>query len=288
MKSSLWSFANIASTVCVSDDASCEKIRLSLEECDVEKDISSFIKECGTGQEIPDPPKYIDFCRGDINDNASESSHNEEEYSVAQFQRTINPAFRTSSPQPSLRDSHYVAHTGLPDSANQDMARPMDHHQTQPPHLREASHSHARQPQPAMPPDFPQVPYNEHPMDGMTQFCRLGPQSDRSSNTSPKRPSSRGSHSDYSNPTSFSSFGPSSGAPSPTKQHAGSQLSRSQAVAESSTIEKKTSGFFRATAPSDANLKRSSPFTLNHPPHSQHRQLATSEIPPCGLLLRRM
>jgi predicted secreted Zn-dependent protease len=31
MKSSLWSFANIASTVCVSDDASCEKVRLSLE-----------------------------------------------------------------------------------------------------------------------------------------------------------------------------------------------------------------------------------------------------------------
>ena len=39
MKSSLWSFANISSTVCVSDDASCEKVRLSLENCEVEKDI---------------------------------------------------------------------------------------------------------------------------------------------------------------------------------------------------------------------------------------------------------
>ena len=60
-KSSLWTFANIASTVCVSDDASCEKIRLSLESMEVEKDITSFIAERGTGQEIPDAPKYINF-----------------------------------------------------------------------------------------------------------------------------------------------------------------------------------------------------------------------------------
>jgi hypothetical protein len=53
LKSSCWTFANISSTVCVSDDASCEKIRLSLEDCDVEKDIISFISERGTGQEIP-------------------------------------------------------------------------------------------------------------------------------------------------------------------------------------------------------------------------------------------
>ncbi|BCS03471.1 formin-binding protein HOF1 [Aspergillus luchuensis] len=99
-KSSLWTYANIASTVCVSDDASCEKIRLSLEDCEVEKDIIYFIKEKGTGQDIPDPPKFINFCRGDINDTSSEISE-EEGYSVAQFQRTINPAYRTSSPQPS-------------------------------------------------------------------------------------------------------------------------------------------------------------------------------------------
>ncbi|KAL9945108.1 hypothetical protein ACHAO5_005210 [Verticillium nonalfalfae] len=67
-KSSLWQFANIASTVCVSDDASCEKIRLSLEKMDVETDIITFINERGTGQEIPDPPKYINFCRGDATD----------------------------------------------------------------------------------------------------------------------------------------------------------------------------------------------------------------------------
>ncbi|KAK2013877.1 hypothetical protein LZ32DRAFT_557168 [Colletotrichum eremochloae] len=111
-KSSLWTFANVSSTVCVSDDASCEKIRLSLEKMDVETDIISFIKEQGTGQEIPDPPKYINFCRGDINDTQSESS-DDDNYSVAQFPRSINPAFRSSSPQPSTYESHHDPNSSL-------------------------------------------------------------------------------------------------------------------------------------------------------------------------------
>ncbi|EMD89295.1 hypothetical protein COCC4DRAFT_137958 [Bipolaris maydis ATCC 48331] len=104
-KSSLWNFANIASTVCVSDDASCEKIRLSLEDCDVEKDIIGFIKESGTGQEIPDAPKFINFCRGDAETSSQVSE--DENYSVAQFARTLNPAYRASSPAPSNFDSHH-------------------------------------------------------------------------------------------------------------------------------------------------------------------------------------
>ncbi|KAI9151672.1 Septation protein imp2 [Paramyrothecium foliicola] len=111
-KSSLWTFANIASTVCVSDDASCEKIRLSLETMDVEKDIVTFITDQGTGQEIPDPPKYINFCRGDINDSQSEASE-DDNYSVAQFPRSINPAFRSSSPQPSTFESHHDPNSAL-------------------------------------------------------------------------------------------------------------------------------------------------------------------------------
>ncbi|KAI2469637.1 hypothetical protein F4781DRAFT_393584 [Annulohypoxylon bovei var. microspora] len=111
-KSSLWTFANIASTVCVSDDASCEKIRLSLEKMDVEKDIIHFISERGTGQEIPDPPKYINFCRGDVDDHQSEIS-DDDAYSVAQFPRSINPAFRTSSPQPSTFESHHDPNSAL-------------------------------------------------------------------------------------------------------------------------------------------------------------------------------
>ncbi|KAI0503385.1 hypothetical protein F5B22DRAFT_629220 [Xylaria bambusicola] len=111
-KSSLWTFANLASTVCVSDDSSCEKIRLALEKMDVEDDIVHFIKEKGTGQEIPDPPKYINFCRGDVDDHKSDDS-DEENYSVAQFPRSINPAFRTSSPQPSTLESHHDPNSAL-------------------------------------------------------------------------------------------------------------------------------------------------------------------------------
>ncbi|KAI1734068.1 hypothetical protein F4680DRAFT_439617 [Xylaria scruposa] len=111
-KSSLWTFANLASTVCVSDDTSCEKIRLSLEKMDVENDIVHFISEKGTGQEIPDPPKYINFCRGDVDDHRSDVSE-EDNYSVAQFPRSINPAFRTSSPQPSTYESHHDPNSAL-------------------------------------------------------------------------------------------------------------------------------------------------------------------------------
>ncbi|KAI1169945.1 hypothetical protein F4777DRAFT_571211 [Nemania sp. FL0916] len=124
-KSSLWTFANLASTVCVSDDASCEKIRLSLEKMDVENDIIHFINEKGTGQEIPDPPKYINFCRGDIDDHHSEAS-DEDNYSVAQFPRSINPAFRSSSPQPSTYESHHDPNSALArDLSHQEPAEPM-------------------------------------------------------------------------------------------------------------------------------------------------------------------
>ncbi|PYH98293.1 SH3 protein [Aspergillus ellipticus CBS 707.79] len=127
-KSSLWTYANIASTVCVSDDASCEKVRLALEDCEVEKDIIFFIKEKGTGQDIPDAPRFINFCRGEINDTSSEASE-EDGYSVAQFQRTINPAYRTSSPQPSAHD--------LVDDPDAEIAAKVSDHST--PSSREAT-----------------------------------------------------------------------------------------------------------------------------------------------------
>ncbi|KAL1958255.1 hypothetical protein VTO42DRAFT_4763 [Malbranchea cinnamomea] len=129
-KSSLWNYANIASTACVSDDASFEKIRVSLESCEVEKDISIFIKERGTGQEIPDPPKFINFCRGDIHDTNSETSE-EDNFSVAQFHRTINPAYRSSSPQPSTYESHH--------DPNSELAKRMSKNDPGTPSSREAT-----------------------------------------------------------------------------------------------------------------------------------------------------
>lgn len=260
--------------MCVSDDASCEKIRLSLEDCDVEKDISGFIKEQGTGQEIPDPPKYINFCRGDIPDNVSEVSE-DGAYSVAQFARAMNPAFRTSSPQPSNYSSHHNPESVLAQSMGADGRRSMNS-ERQPsgspapmPDFRSSGQSQfapndARRPslqyQPNEPRrmsvsqaqanpygDIPKVPHDPYPMDGMTQFCRLGPPSERSSIPSPTRPESRDdSHSEYSNPTSFSSFDPASGHNSPTKQFNGSDLS---SASERPVIEKKKSGFFQNRSP---------------------------------------
>lgn len=132
-KSSLWTFANIASTVCVSDDSSCEKIRLSLEKMEVERDIVNFIRERGTGQEIPDPPKYINFCRGDV-DTPSEVSE-EEAYSVAQFPRSINPLFRSSSPQPSTYESHHDPASALArELGHGDFGTPSSRDQTPPSH----------------------------------------------------------------------------------------------------------------------------------------------------------
>ncbi|KUJ20498.1 uncharacterized protein LY89DRAFT_695135 [Mollisia scopiformis] len=144
IKSSLWSFANIASTVCVSDDASCEKVRLSLENCEVEKDIASFIKDRGTGQEIPDAPKYINFCRGDVSDTQSEVSE-DESYSVAQFPRTINPAYRSSSPQPSTYESHHDPHSLIARELGHDPGTPPSREATMTPQKGLADRSkHAR------------------------------------------------------------------------------------------------------------------------------------------------
>jgi len=252
MKSSLWSFANIASTVCVSDDASCEKVRLSLEDCDVEKDVTSFIKEQGTGQEIPDPPKFINFCRGDINDTASEVS--DDGYSVAQFQRTMNPVFRTSSPQPSTYESHHDPESHLANQMREasNPLRSSQNSQNQPSQnpyegMREPSNPlRSSQNQPPQHPydDLPTVPHNEYPMDGMTQFCRTGPPSERSSIPSPTKMSAESGddRSEYSNPTSYSSYEPTSGHPSPTKQFAG-------ASDDDRTVQKKKSGFFQNHSP---------------------------------------
>jgi len=249
MKSSLWTFANIASTVCVSDDASCEKVRLSLENCEVEKDIIGFIKDRGTGQEIPDAPKYINFCRGDVSDTASESSE-DDSYSVAQFQRTINPAYRTSSPQPSTYESHHEPPPSNVRDFIQDPGTPASREATITPQKALADRSRQG------PADYQQstqklqyeaaqqgplaaVPHDPYPMDGMTMLCRTGPPSERSSAHSPSaRPSSRDSQSEYSNPTSFSSQEPPSGKTSPVKQ----------ALPEKQVLKKK-SGFFQSHSP---------------------------------------
>ncbi|CCO31489.1 Cell division control protein 15 [Rhizoctonia solani AG-1 IB] len=44
MKDNMWNYANSISTVCVSDDESCEKIRIALESIDIEREIEYFVR----------------------------------------------------------------------------------------------------------------------------------------------------------------------------------------------------------------------------------------------------
>lgn len=215
----------------------------------------------GTGQEIPDPPKYINFCRGDLNDTSSEVSE-EESYSVAQFQRTINPAYRSSSPQPSTYESHH--------DPQSELAIKMNSNAPPTPTSREATVTPQKQPQkqhpkppqsvasvssrkgghippnyqPSQHGDIPTVPHNEYPTDGMTMFCRTGPPSEKSSAASIHRPASRDSHSDSSNPTSFSSVEP---PPPSAKQAPVKPTSGGSPPADTTPgkqVQKKRSAFF--------------------------------------------
>lgn len=240
-KSSLWTYANIASTVCVSDDASCEKIRLSLEGCEVEKDIVYFIKDKGTGQEIPDPPRFINFCKEDT-DTGSEVDEGEG-YSVAQFQRTMNPAFRTSSPQPSTFESHHDPQSDLAAQMGHPAPHPAQENAQQPPPL---DLRRGGQLPPNYDPDqhgeINAIPHNAYPTDGMTMFCRTGPPSERSSAASAYRPSSRDSQSEVSNPTSMSSIEQPMTAKPPPKP-TNSEPLPSQREDKQATPKKKTAFF---------------------------------------------
>lgn len=81
LKSNLWAYTNIVSTVCVSDDEGCENIRVALEKCDVAKDTELFVRERGTGSEIMDPPEYVNFMNGISRGDTPRT------YKIAQFAR---------------------------------------------------------------------------------------------------------------------------------------------------------------------------------------------------------
>lgn len=234
----------------------------------------SFIKSAATGQEIPDPPKYINFARGDPTDTASEAS-DDEAYSVAQFQRTVKPEYRSSSPNPSTYESHHEPQSELSQRMNQGQPSVEDDHDEslsrtnsgRPPPLN------YKQPEPNVPPnyspsqhgDVAQVPHNQYPTDGMTMFCRAAPASvNGSALSSNTRPSSRDSESEYSNPTSYTSADPMSGKNSPTKGPPvnGVQMP-GMASSPDKSIQKKRSGFF-----SNSPFRRKSKKENDHPAHT--------------------
>ncbi|KAK0493078.1 SH3 domain-containing protein [Armillaria luteobubalina] len=87
IKDSLWGFANVVSAVCVFDDNSCEKLRIALEEAEVERDMENFVRDYGTGSQIPDPPALIDYNRPDT----MPSSSSDMTFHLADFVRVARP-----------------------------------------------------------------------------------------------------------------------------------------------------------------------------------------------------
>lgn len=63
LKTNLWGLANAVSSVCVTDDEACERVRVSLEGCDAIRDVQSFVREFATGTTIPPAPEYINFAQ---------------------------------------------------------------------------------------------------------------------------------------------------------------------------------------------------------------------------------
>ncbi|CAO3663635.1 unnamed protein product [Umbelopsis ramanniana] len=74
---SLCVYVNILQTVTDQERESHEQIWDLLDHCDVEQDIQHFIEAQGTGNNIPEPPSYIDFF--------SETRDEQPKYSIANF-----------------------------------------------------------------------------------------------------------------------------------------------------------------------------------------------------------
>ncbi|CAK5266131.1 unnamed protein product [Mycena citricolor] len=83
-KNNMWAYANAVSSVCVLDDESCEHIRLTLEEMEPEKDQENFVRNYGTGNQIPDPPIFVNF----TDPNAIPSASARHTFRIASFERS--------------------------------------------------------------------------------------------------------------------------------------------------------------------------------------------------------
>ncbi|KLO09702.1 hypothetical protein SCHPADRAFT_922307 [Schizopora paradoxa] len=89
MKDNVWAYANAVSTVCVSDDESCEKIRLALEQLEPERDMENFVRDYGTGNEVSEPPRFFSY----TNPESSSSSSSRQATKYAHFPRASQRQF---------------------------------------------------------------------------------------------------------------------------------------------------------------------------------------------------
>ncbi|KAI0740982.1 hypothetical protein C8Q76DRAFT_607897 [Earliella scabrosa] len=91
MKDNMWAYANAVSTVCVSDDESCEKLRLALEQLEVERDMEGFVRDYGTGNTIPEPPPFVDYSNPDAQPAAAQRAGGHPANFLRQSQRPRQP-----------------------------------------------------------------------------------------------------------------------------------------------------------------------------------------------------
>ncbi|KAI8812361.1 hypothetical protein BJ742DRAFT_793886 [Cladochytrium replicatum] len=61
MREFIWNFVNMISSTCVADDECCERVRVSLESVEIDKDIQLFIDTRSTGTELPALLVYVPY-----------------------------------------------------------------------------------------------------------------------------------------------------------------------------------------------------------------------------------
>ncbi|ODV83798.1 hypothetical protein CANARDRAFT_202526 [[Candida] arabinofermentans NRRL YB-2248] len=66
LKKSMWEYANAVSSTCLTADQSCENIRLSLEKCSYKTDIKLFAENNGTGNQLSAPVEFVDYAKGQM------------------------------------------------------------------------------------------------------------------------------------------------------------------------------------------------------------------------------
>jgi len=127
MKDILWTYANLVSTICVSDDEvtcyhdfpslmltliaipqSCERIRTALECFGTERDVAHFVSDYGTGNLIPEPRSFVPFNGKDMPSSSSTTPPTH----PANFIRISN---RTAAAYPSLHHAPQAEHLPPPD-----------------------------------------------------------------------------------------------------------------------------------------------------------------------------
>ncbi|EGO00577.1 hypothetical protein SERLA73DRAFT_71588 [Serpula lacrymans var. lacrymans S7.3] len=98
MKDNMWAYANAVSTVCVSDDESCEKMRLALEQMEPDKDMENFVRDYGTGNAVPEPPAFVNYANTDAPPPSANRISTRPASYTRSSQRAANP--RNAPPPP--------------------------------------------------------------------------------------------------------------------------------------------------------------------------------------------